>query len=331
MATIKDIAKHTGLSVATVSRVLNRHGYLSQKTIDAVQDAMLALNYQPNELARSLQKARTNILGLILPNVQHPFMSKMLHHFEHEASLAGFKLMLCNSQHDRNKELAYIDLLKRNQADGIILCSRHQDIDDYLHIDFPLVSVDRQVSERVPFVSSDHYMGGQLAVNALYERGCRHLAYIAGSTMLNLFANRRTDGFIDQCNRLRLPYVITEADEAAFTNMDYAGIAEALLESHPEADGIFASSDVIATQVVRAAARLGRSIPDDLKLVGYDDTFVCSLTTPSISAIHQPVAEICRTALALLQSEILRSKTNSPAPVPTNAILPVTLVIRESL
>lgn len=129
MVKITDVAEKAGVSVTTFSRVLNDRGYISQATRDKVYQAMKELNYQPNELARSLFRRKSNMIGLIVPNVSHPFFSELAYYLEEYAYQKGYKLLLCNSNGDVFKERKYIEMLKKNQVDGIIMGSHVLDVD----------------------------------------------------------------------------------------------------------------------------------------------------------------------------------------------------------
>ena len=123
MATIKDIATKTGLSVGTVSRVMNNRGYISEETRDKVTEAMKSLNYKPNELARSLTKKNTNMLGIIMPHIEHPYFSRLISRLERAASKYGYKILLCNTRENFEREKDYIDMCLSNRVSGIIICS----------------------------------------------------------------------------------------------------------------------------------------------------------------------------------------------------------------
>lgn len=157
--TIKDVAEKVGVSVTTVSRVLNNRGYLSESLKQKVNDAMEELNYHPSEVARSLLRKKSNIIGLILPDISHPFFGEVTKHIEAYAYEQGYKLMLCNSLHHKKKEKEYIDLLRASRVDGIIMGSHTMSVNDYKSINLPLVSLDRQISKSIPFIASDNYQG----------------------------------------------------------------------------------------------------------------------------------------------------------------------------
>lgn len=323
MPSIKDVAKIAGLSVTTVSRVLNNRGYISDKARKAVADAMDELKYQPNELARSLFRQRSHILGVIMPSVAHPFFGKLLQSIEKYTAQAGFKIMLCLSQQDAAKEIDYLNLLRGNKVDGIILSSRSADIRSHLTGEFPFVTIDRILGGDIPCVSGDNYQGGCLATQHLIDRGCRRLGHITGSPELQLQANRRDEAFIDTCRKNNIEPVVINTSESDFSKLDYYRDIETML-TQKKVDGLFAGNDILAAQAIQAAHRLGIAIPGELKIVGFDDVDLASLTTPMLTTIRQPIDEIGKYAVDIILKQL------GGIVVPTQIVLPVTLVQRET-
>lgn len=325
MANLKDVASLAGLSVATVSRVLNNRGYISSNTRKKVYDSMKALNYQPNEIARSLFRQHTNIIGVIVPSVGNPFFGKLVEFIESYAAEKGFKILLCNSYHEKKKEIDYIQMLKSNKVDGIIIGSRTTDLGKYMDIGLPFVSIDRILTENTPCVSCDNYHGGEIATRSLIEKGCKNLVFFGGSPNLNLMANKRRDAFVETCEKSGIKYTILSTNENELTSMDYTESIEKIFTDHPECDGVFASNDIIAAQVIQVAAQKGRKIPKDLKVIGYDDIIIAKLTTPTITTIHQPVDQMSRYVINIILDEMKGEI------VPLRTILPVKLIKRETL
>lgn len=322
MANIQDVASKVGLSVTTVSRVLNNRGYISEKTRKKVYEAMEELNYQPNEIARALFRKSTNIIGVIVPSVGHPFFGKLVEAIETYASTKGYKIMLCNSFHERNKEIDYIQMLKSNKVDGIIIGSRSADLKKYMESSLPFVSIDRILNETTPCVSSDNYQGARLATTYLIEQNCRKLAFIGGTPSLNLMANQRQQAFVDVCTASCITNVVVPTAESHLSAMDYTECIENLLQSHPDIDGIFASSDIIAAQVLQIVVQLGRKVPQDIKIVGFDDIILSRLTSPQITTVHQPVDRMGKCAV-----DFILRKMKGEA-VPMRMVFPVTLIKR---
>lgn len=324
MATIKDVAHVAGVSVATVSRVLNNRGYLSDEVRQKVGRAMKELSYQPNDLARSLHCQKSNTLGLIVPSVSHPFFGEVARRFEHYAYAGGYKLMLCNSLSNRDKEREYIEMLKRSQVDGILMGSHLLDIADYQDLSLPIVSLDRQLGENIPYVCCDNDRGGELATRHLVERGCKKLLHISGSLEVQMLSNQRTDAFLRVCRETGVGYVAAELPDSSVADFHEETFLRALLEAHPDVDGVFATSDITAATVIALCARMGRRVPEDVKVVGFDGNFISTLTHPKLTTLVQPVDAICQYAFESLSRMIDR------VPVPSRMVLPVTLEVRGS-
>jgi LacI family sucrose operon transcriptional repressor len=324
MATIKDVAEKVGVSVTTVSRVLNNRGYLSEDLKRRVHEAMKELNYQPNELARSLFRKKSNIIGLIIPDISHPFFGEIAKHVEYYAHKNRYKVLLCNSQLNHSKEKEYINMLKASQVDGIIMGNHTLDTKEFTTINLPLVTLDRQLSESIPYVSSDHYRGGVLATRLLLRKGCRKIAHISGNLKLHLLAKTRHDGFMDTVRAAGVPHVVVETDLNGFKYDEYEKIVADLFREHPDIDGVFASSDIIAAQVVKECRRLGRRVPDDVRVVGFDGIGLGQFFTPGLSTIQQPIREIAKTSVQLLIDQI------NGKDVQRENVLPVKLVEKET-
>ena len=324
MATIKDVAKISGVSIATVSRVLNNRGYLSDEIKQKVNDAMKELDYQPNDLARSLHNQKSFIMGLIVPAVSHPFFGELTRRFELYAHRQGYKLLVCNSLNDKVKEREYIDMLKRSQVDGIMMGSHLLDIDDYIGLSFPICSLDRQLGDSIPYICSDNHNGGVLATRHLIEQGCKKILHICGSLEIDMLSNRRTDAFVSICEEADIPYVICELPDSSVTDFGEEELLRDVLEKNADCDGVFATSDITAAMVMSIALSTGRRIPEDLKVIGFDGGMISTLTYPRLSSIQQPIDAICRYAV-----EYLIRKMNGED-VPNQTILPVTLIQRES-
>ncbi len=322
MATIKDVAGVAGVTVTTVSRVLNNRGYISEATRKKVNDAMEQLNYRPNEMARSLLRKKSNLIGLIIPTVAHPFFSELTNFIEYYAYKLGYKILLCNSYQDSVKEKEYIMMLKSNQVDGIIMASHTLEIEEYLNLKLPIVAIDRMFSKSIPFITSDNYSGGVLATNLLIEKGCKKIAHISGSFELETPANNRYRGFLDVVNERNIEHIILETKLGISEN--YEEIVYKLFKENPDIDGIFASSDMIGISVIKVAKSLGKEIPKDLKIVGYDDITFSSLVVPTLTTIKQPIEKMGELVIQILIDQIEEKE------VSLENILPITLVERET-
>lgn len=322
MATIKDVAREAGLTVGTVSRVLNNRGYISEATREKVYQIMKELNYQPNEVARSLSKSKTNTIGVIVPHIVHPYFAKLISNLEKAASDRGFKMLLCNSREERERELEYLEMLKSNRVAGLILCSATVKTESLESLEIPVITIERNVGTGTASVECDNYQGGVLAAKHLIACGCKHLINFGGVDKTEMPADSREVGFLEMCGQYGVVGVASKSHENQYIAMEYHEHIEKIIKENPETDGIFASSDLIAAQVLQVCAKLGLKVPEQVKVVGFDDVNVAALTTPPITTIHQPVKEMAEMSVDLIM------RSNKGEMIPTRTVLPVTLVKR---
>lgn len=324
MATLKDVAAETGLTVSTVSRVLNNRGYISEEARTKVYEAMKKLNYQPNEVARSLSKQRSNTIGVIVPHIEHPYFAKLISRLERAAYDHGLKLLLFNSKDKEERENEYLEMCKSNRVAGIILCSGTVEVQKFEGLNVPLITIERYLDTGTASVECDNRQGGILAARRFKECGCKHVLYLSGYTEIRMPADSRQEAFQETCEKLGLGYSFATSNAEKYRTLDYHSYIEEALDQRPEADAIFASGDVIAAQVIQVCGKRGIRIPKDLKLIGFDDVNIASLTTPAITTIRQPLTEMAELAVRLVR------EVNEGKVVPNRTVLPVSLVIRET-
>ena len=323
MPTIKDVAAEAGVTVTTVSRVLNNKGYISQRTRQKVAEAMKTLDYVPNEMARSLLRQRSYFIGLIVPMVSHPFFGELAMHIEQYAYETGYKILLCNSNHDSGKERHYIDMLKRHKVDGIIMGSHTLDVKEYLNLSMPIVTIDRKIDDLIPSVSSDNRQGGRLATKRLISQGCRNIAMVTGIQRLDLLAYQRCTSFNSEAKAKGIRHKIVQTNFNVFDYHRYDEIVNNLFSENPGLDGVF-TSDINAAYIIQACHRMGKRVPEDVKVVGYDDTQVATLLVPRLTTIRQPKEDMARIALDTVIKQITGQEYS------LETILPVELIVRDS-
>ncbi|WP_099355602.1 LacI family DNA-binding transcriptional regulator [Fredinandcohnia onubensis] len=298
-AKLEDVAKLAGVSPTTVSRVMNNRGYISEKTRQKVEDAIKELNYYPNDIARSLFKQRTNFIGLILPTINNPFFSELALYIENESANHGFKIILCNSLGQLDKEKSYASMLIRHQVDGMIVCSYNRGIEAYKNPKLPIVAIDHYLSPEIPVVGSDNYEGGKLAVQHLINQGCKSIVHINGPAELETPAQQRRKAYEDLVKN-PITYEIIDL----FNEEATAVTIRRIFEDHPETDGIFASDDLMAATCLKVANELNISVPDDLKVVGYDGSQTVMSLLPQLTTIKQPIKDIAKTSVLNLIDQI---------------------------
>ena len=284
---IQDVAKVAGVSPTTVSRVLNDRGYISQDTKDKVFAAMEEINYIPNDLARSLYTRKTNIIGLIVPTTKNPFFGELAAEIENYCSQKGLKVLLCNSVNNTDKEKKYWEMLRRNQVDGVIVGTYNRGLLDYEQHNLPTVAIDHYLSKNIPVVGSDNYKGGQLAVEKLIEKGCRHIIHLNGPYDLETPANLRRKAYEDVMSENNLKHTTYEIPSFTETE-EQDDIIKQMFDEQPDIDGVFASDDLIALAVMREAEKRNLATPEQLEAyIGYDGTAI-------IRTIHRGATTLAR-------------------------------------
>ncbi len=318
---LEDVAKRAEVSPTTVSRVLNNRGYISEQTRKKVEKAIEELNYYPNDIARSLFKKRTNFIGLVLPTINNPFFSELALYIENICSDLGYKVILCNSLMQIDKEKAYARMLIGHQVDGIIVCTYNRGVEAYKNPKLPIVAIDHYLSPTIPVVGSDNYAGGRMAVQHLIDQGCRSIIHINGPIELETPTQMRRKAYEDLIDNPITYELINLFDE------EYTAVSiRQILKKHPETDGIFASDDLIAATCLKVANELNIQVPDQLKIVGYDGTETVLRLLPQLTTIKQPIQEIAKTSV----SKLMKLIENPDCDEALETFLPIELVINET-
>lgn len=300
MVTVKDVAEKSGVSVSTVSHVINGTRFVSEDLRNKVREAMNTLEYKPNLIARSLRTKRSNVLGLIIADITNPYYSEMARNIESLGHIQNFTVMLCNSEGEPIKEEFYINRLMEMRADGIIIISSkiHQEkLEEMVGRDLPVVLIDKHgVGIHMDLVAIDEYEGGRLATEHLISLGHRRIACINGvsENYLNL---DRLRGF-----RAAMESAGLDTDEQLIISSDFdvvAGFrnAKMLLEMEDKPTAIFATGDLIAYGVIQAAHQMGVRIPEELSVVGFDDIYLSKFFVPPLTTVKQPLYEISEAAI----------------------------------
>ncbi|MFA6846326.1 MAG: LacI family DNA-binding transcriptional regulator [Sphaerochaetaceae bacterium] len=300
MATIRDVSKETGLSVGTVSRVLNNRGYISQETKNKVAQAMRKLNYQPNELARSLSKSKSSILGVIIPSLRHPYFANLVSFIEEEAGRNGYQILLFQSNDKREKESMMLEECTKNRVAGIILCSGQFSIVKLKGLEIPVVTIERMQEHASASIECDNLTGGRLAAECLIRKGCTFLLHVSNVQGNEMPADKRTIGFVEACEKAHMQHREIPFSEALYESMDYHDFLSKLLDTFPQADGIFCSSDIAAAQVLQICNERNITIPGKMKVIGFDDIPLAEMTSPQLTTIHQPIKEMADMAVTML-------------------------------
>ncbi len=324
MLGIREIAKLAGVSPATVSRVLNGTAVVDPQTQDRVLQVIRETGYRPNEVARSLSKRSSRIIGCIVPNIANPFFTEISRAIEDEAYRQGYRLILCNSDEDPQKEIEYIDMLIRMNADGIIITTTQSDAELTINnSSIPVIVLDRGSSHlhSTASIRADHYQGGRLATRHLIDCGCRKIVMMKGPQKYTSAA-LRLQGYLDVCQEQgRLPMTI----DCGFDFADGLKQTRELLGIYPDVDGIIAANDVVALSVFKILSAKGIEVPGQIQVIGFDNIYLSSLMTPALTTIGQPITQIG----TLAASRVIDSVEGKAQPQ-KDTILPVELIVRET-
>ena len=291
--TMKDVAKLAGVSVGTVSRVINQEQGIKEITLKKVQQAIDELGYIPDVYARGMKKNKTETIALIVPSVWHPFFGEFAFHVEVELSKKGYKLLLCNISGPK-RELDYITMLQQNKVDGIIAIT-YSPIEDYLSSNIPFVSIDRTYEDKaIACVSSDNQKGAELAAQVLISKGGTHFGFIGGHNKTINETKKRRLFFEKTILEAGFPCEVLDLEEPYDNFLEEV---EVFLRQHPEIDALFTINDFTAIDAISILEKLGKKVPEDVQVVGYDGIRQAEERTQYLSTIRQPIEEMATEAV----------------------------------
>ncbi|RDU34742.1 transcriptional regulator [Neobacillus piezotolerans] len=323
MASIKEVAKHAGVSVATVSRVLNDKGYVSEEARKRVQKAIANLDYRPNAVARSLFKKTSKTIGLLVPDIVNPFFPELARAVEDTLSRHGYTVILCNTDESKEKEQAYLEMMMQKYIDGLIVATNTLTAAQVTKYNIPVVSIDRKISKELPGIMVENKKGASMAVRFLKKKGRKRIAHLRGPSYIPN-AVERCAGYLEVVGEepwFKESYI-------AEGNYDMTMSIEStirLLNMHPDIDAIFAGNDVSAIGAIKAIHKLGKHVPRDIAVVGFDGIMLSEATTPELTTIAQPIYELGEIASATL-IKIIEQQADDQ----TLYTLPVQLIERQS-
>lgn len=330
--TLEEVAARAGVGRGTVSRVINGSPRVSKRTREAVEAAVAELGYVPNRAARALAGNRTDAIALVVPESEarfftEPYFSDIVRGVGAALADTDMQLLLTFVGNDRGRR-RLAQYLGAHRVDGVLLVSVHADdpLPDLLEqLGTPAVtSGPRSAAEPLASVDSDNFGGARAAVGHLVARGRRTVATITGR--LDVYgARRRLDGYREAVAAAGLAPDEELVAAADFTEEGGARAMRALLARRPELDAVFAASDVMAAGARQVLREAGRRIPDDVALVGFDDSAVARHMDPALTSVRQPIEEMGRTMARVLLQEI-----SGRGPERPHVVLPTALVVRDS-
>lgn len=329
--TIKDIARIAGVSCSTVSRALSGSSELSEKTRERILEICRQEGYRVNALARSLICSKTNVIGLIVPEVTNPFYAEISLGIETRARSLGYNVMLCNSMHDPATTESLFEFLISHQVDGIILASSHNDSAHWVRQFAPsaptvlLGTASTEGGEEINSVSVDNLVGGRIAAEYLLSQGHRDIVYL-GYRPSSITHQLRFRGFSEALEKAGLRPTVLENPADSSSIASGHALSQQLFAQPLHSTAIFAAADAIALGVLQAADEAGISIPEDLSLLGFDNIIYSSLPKIMLSTVDQRKQLLAEAAVNLL-AEIIDSPSREEY---THRLILPALVVRSS-
>jgi LacI family transcriptional regulator len=324
---IKEIAQICGVSTATVSRVLNDNGRFSNETKNKVLQTVEKLGYKTNNIAKSLRTKKTRSIGIIVPDITNEYFANIILAIQNFFFPQGYSVLVYNTNEDQGKEDLYLKDLEAKCVDGLIyfFCMEDRGQIDAIRKKIPVVFVDRNPNRKgAVVVESDNYTGGFLATEELIKSGCRNIV-ILRHILTNSTIVGRYKGYRDALNKYGIPfnpdlvldmYVNANASKEAICRLIECGIAF---------DGVFACTDWLAVGALMALRKHNIKVPQQVKVVGFDNVSISEYSSPSITTINQD-----KTRLGEIAAQLLLDMIDGNSIDEKNIILPVELIKRET-
>lgn len=326
MTTIQEVARHAGVSTATVSRVLNNQGSVHPDLVRRVRAAVDALAYQRNAVARNLRRSQTSLWAVIVSDVGNPFFTAMVRGVEDVAQQRGCSVVLCNSDESPEKEADYVAVAAAERMAGVVIsaASANTDVAPLLDLGIPVVAVDRRLrGAAVDTVLVDNRGAAEAATGHLVDMGYQRIACITGPSQA-MTASERLKGYqraLRQHGREVLPELIRHADFRE--RGGYDAMRSLLADSAP--DAVFVANNLMTVGVLKCLVGHGIRVPRDIGLVGFDEIPWADLIRPSLSTVAQPTYDMGRIA-----GQLLAAHSAAPDKQPETVVLRTSLNVRAS-
>ncbi len=325
VASIGDVAKLAGVSRSTVSSVCNNKGYVSKETREKIERAMKELNYIPSELGRNLKKQRSGMIGIIVPDVAHPFFATFLKYAEKELYQHHYKTMICGTAGREDVEQEYLNMLERRTMDGVIMGAHSLATEKYLQLSRPVLAFDRYLSESIPAIHCDKRMLGEEAAKLFLQRGRKNIVHLISSHTIRNFEEEAENSFRDALEKNGVKVTAVSVGYNTFTIEKYQEKAQAVFEQYPDTDGIL-GTDLAILSCMKEAVRRKYRVPQDISMVAIDGTYAAYAGDKTITALVQPLEMMARQAVKLILDMV-----EERGEIPKETILPITVEQGETL
>lgn len=333
--TFNDIAQYTNFSKTTISRYFNNPDSLTLENQQKIADALVALNYQENKVARILANGKTEFVGIVIPNLYLHYYSQMLNQLLATYEAFGYKFLVFVGNGREETERKYIQELLAYKIEGMIILSHTIHSKELAACNLPVVTIERE-DQYTCSVNTDNYMGGVQATSLLYKNNCDILIHINADISPLVPAYGRIQGFLDICREHSLPHELILFDlgnSYQETSRSVQSLFEHIEEKYPgKKKGIFMSNDTHANILLNLVIRKYKGLPDFYRIIGFDDSPISREAIIPTSTVGQQVEKIAWEAMELLVMQMEEQKKRKPAPLPApiHKIITPVLVRRDT-
>jgi LacI family transcriptional regulator len=329
LITIKDVAEKAGVSVATVSRVINNEKYVNEDLRRYVLKIVNDMGYQPDGIARGLRTKSTNVISLVIPDINNPFYPEVARGVQSVADEYEYVVILCNTDRVVQREQKFVNILNQQRVEGIIINpsgSTRREMNILARLNIPVVLISSQnILPNFDIVMVDNIQGVRLAIDHFYELGHRRIGLVGGSREVSS-GEQRYQGYIQSIARHGIPVEEELITEGKFDHNGGYECMKRLLKLKNRPTAVFAANDIMAIGAVSAIYETGLKIPDDISIIGFDDIAYSRMMYPKLTTVSQPKFEMGAIATQMLFERV----TGQEIPNPRRKILDHSLVIRDT-
>ncbi|HPF46472.1 MAG: LacI family DNA-binding transcriptional regulator [Alphaproteobacteria bacterium] len=323
MATIRDVSKIAGVSVATVSRTLSKPDKVSAKTRKIVNAAILETNYKPDILARNFRTRKSSTIVVLVPDIANPFFSRVIRGIEQTAQSLDYAVLLGDTQGDRGRESTYANMVNTSQADGIIQLDSHNPFENNSNV--PIVNVcDCIRGTDMPTIELDNAAAARKMTDYLISQGHKNIAIITG-TLDSTITQDRLSGYKEALKNASIKFNPNNINVGDYSFLSGMSATRMLMKYQAPPTAIFCMNDEMAIGAIKQAKLMGLKIPDDISIAGFDNISFAEYCDPPLTTISQPAEEFGSKAMSMLYRVI-----NQDGAIKKNTFLDFELIIRNS-
>ena len=294
--TINDVARVSGYGVGTVSRAIRGDKSVKASTRAKILKVIEELHYSPNVNGARLRQKHSNVIAVLVPIINHPVFAELVEHIETKANEQGYSVLLVSSQNNIEREHDILRMIKQKEVDGAIFVTHYEHDEEEIK-GCPLVSIDRHLNHVVPFVSSDNYQATRNAIEMFISHGDKKIGFIGTKPFVKSEVSLREEAYLDVMKEHGLE---VRAVSEIVEHGEEVRLVDQFLEKYPDLDAIFASGNTLSQLTYQKLKELGKKVPEEVELIGYDGVFSSWDNTVTISSIQQPIQLMAASAFEIL-------------------------------